>query len=124
MTSNVISSGDEFKKRIDYDTRLAESKRLLKAHPKTVPVLFSVYKKHVNELILPKYKYLVPKDVTVGQLLYIVRKRIKINSNQALFIFIGNSLISAGATLDIISKQHGEKDGFIYMTLSLEDTFG
>ena len=41
-------------------------------------------------------RYLVPADLTVGQFLYVIRKRIKLNSEKAIFIFVDNVLPPTG----------------------------
>ncbi|KAI7985216.1 Autophagy-related protein 8e [Camellia lanceoleosa] len=37
-------------------------------------------------------KYLVPADLTVGQFVYVIRKRIKLSAEKAIFIFVDNVL--------------------------------
>lgn len=41
-------------------------------------------------------RYLVPADLTVGQFVYVVRKRIKLSAEKAIFIFVKNSLPPTG----------------------------
>ncbi|CAL5412900.1 unnamed protein product [Camellia sinensis] len=41
-----------------------------------------------------KNRYLVPADLTVGQFVYVVRKRIKLGAEKAIFIFVKNILPS------------------------------
>jgi GABA(A) receptor-associated protein len=42
------------------------------------------------------YRYLVPADLTVGQFVYVVRKRIKLSPEKAIFIFVKNTLPPTG----------------------------
>jgi len=44
-------------------------------------------------LDIDKRKYLVPHDFTMGQFLYIIRKRIKMEPYEALFVYIDNKLV-------------------------------
>lgn len=44
-------------------------------------------------------RYLVPADLTVGQFVYVVRKRIKLNAEKAIFIFVKNILPPTGLLL-------------------------
>ena len=37
-------------------------------------------------------RYLVPADLTVGQFVYVIRKRIKLPPEKAIFVFINNYL--------------------------------
>jgi GABA(A) receptor-associated protein len=41
---------------------------------------------------IDKKKYLVPSDMTVGQFIYVIRKRIKLSPEKAIFIFVNNVL--------------------------------
>jgi len=41
-------------------------------------------------------RYLVPADLTVGQFVYVIRKRIKLSSEKAIFIFVKNGLPPTG----------------------------
>jgi GABA(A) receptor-associated protein len=43
-------------------------------------------------------RYLVPADLSVGQFVYVIRKRIKLPSEKAIFIFVKNTLPPIGAT--------------------------
>jgi GABA(A) receptor-associated protein len=42
------------------------------------------------------HRYLVPADLTVGQFVYVIRKRIKLNAEKAIFIFVDNVLPPTG----------------------------
>lgn len=41
---------------------------------------------------IDKKKYLVPSDLTVGQFVYVIRKRIKLSPDKAIFIFVNEVL--------------------------------
>jgi GABA(A) receptor-associated protein len=41
---------------------------------------------------IDKKKYLVPADLTVGQFHYVIRKRIKLAPEKALFLFCSNTI--------------------------------
>ena len=73
---------------------------------------------------LDKKKYLVPADLTVGQFVYVIRKRIKLNAEKAIFIFVNNVLPPTAALMNAIYEEHKDDDGFLYVTYSGENTFG
>lgn len=75
-------------------------------------------------LLSINYRYLVPKDLTVGQFTYVIRKRIRLSPEKALFIFVKNVLPPNAALMDHIYQDHQDEDGFLYMTYSGENTFG
>ena len=45
--------------------------------------------------LLP-HRYLVPSDLTVGQFVYVIRKRIRVSPEQAIFMFVRNVLPPTG----------------------------
>jgi hypothetical protein len=47
------------------------------------------------------YRYLVPADLTVGQFVYVIRKRIKLSAEKAIFIFVDNVLPPTGNNLSL-----------------------
>ncbi|XP_024017269.1 autophagy-related protein 8a-like [Morus notabilis] len=68
--------------------------------------------------------YLVPADLIVGQFVYVVRKRIKLGAEKAIFIFVKNILPPTAAMMSAIYEEHKDEDGFLYMTYNGENTFG
>ena len=83
--------------------------------------------KNCKEGTLPdidKQKYLVPKELTLGQFVYIIRKRIKLDPNQALFVLINNSLQPTNRLLEDIYSDSKDEDGYLYIVYSSENTFG
>ncbi|WJX60447.1 Autophagy-related protein 8e [Trifolium repens] len=72
-----------------------------------------------------KKKYLVPVDLSVGQFVYVIRKRIKLSAEKAIFIFVDNVLPSTGAIMSAIyDDDKKDEDGFLYVTYIGENTFG
>ena len=73
---------------------------------------------------IDKRKYLVPADLTVGQFVYVIRKRIMLPPEKAIFIFVNDTLPPTAALMSAIYQDHKDKDGFLYVTYSGENTFG
>lgn len=48
---------------------------------------------------LDKKKYLVPTDLTVGQFYFLIRKRIHLRPEDALFFFVNNVIPPTAATM-------------------------
>ena len=71
-----------------------------------------------------KSKFLVPVDLTVGQFSFVVRRRLNLPSENALFIFVGTALPSSTALLREVYAAHADVDGFLYMSYAGEATFG
>ena len=48
---------------------------------------------------LDKKKYLVPSDLTVGQFYFLIRKRVSLRPEDALFFFVNNVIPPTSATM-------------------------
>lgn len=73
---------------------------------------------------IDKKKYLVPADLTCGQFLYVIRKRLKLEPEKAIFLFVDGKIPATTAFLNTIYEEHKDPDGFLYMSYSDENVFG
>tara|TARA_Y100000401_G_scaffold111185_1_gene109183 strand:- start:2 stop:331 length:330 start_codon:yes stop_codon:yes gene_type:complete len=73
---------------------------------------------------IDRNKYLVPQTLSMGQFVYVIRKRINLPSDKALFIYVGNILPSTSDTVGNVYNRHVSNDGLLYITYSGETTFG
>ncbi|BBG99993.1 Ubiquitin-like superfamily protein, partial [Prunus dulcis] len=72
-----------FKMEHPLERRQAEAARIREKYPDRIPVVVErAEKSDVPEI--DKKKYLVPADLTVGQFVYVVRKRIKLGPEKAI----------------------------------------
>ncbi|KAH0459394.1 hypothetical protein IEQ34_012208 [Dendrobium chrysotoxum] len=112
-----------FKLEHPLERRQAEASRIREKYPDRIPVI--VEKAERSDIPdIDKKKYLVPADLTVGQFVYVVRKRIKLSAEKAIFIFVKNTLPPTAAMMSAIYEENKDEDGFLYMTYSGENTFG
>ncbi|KAJ6326936.1 hypothetical protein OIU78_013928 [Salix suchowensis] len=112
-----------FKQEHDLEKRRAEAARIREKYPDRIPVI--VEKAERSDIPnIDKKKYLVPADLTVGQFVYVIRKRIKLSAEKAIFIFVDNVLPPTGAIMSSIYEEKKDEDGFLYVTYSGENTFG
>jgi len=66
----------------------------------------------------------VPNDLTVGQFIYVIRKRIKLSPEQAIYIFVDNTLPPTSEQMSSIYAKHKNEDGFLYILISGDNSFG
>lgn len=110
-------------KKDSLEKRKAESDRIRAKYPDRIPVI--THKAPESDIPkIDKEKFLVPKELTVGQFVYIIRKRIKLSPEQAIFIFVNGTLPSTSQLMSSVYKQNVNEDGFLYVTYSGESTFG
>lgn len=112
-----------FKEKFPLQKRKDEAIRIMKKYPDRIPII--VEKAEGTEVpSIDKNKYLVPNDLTVGQFVYVVRKRIKLAPEQAIYLFVNNTLPPTSALMSQVYKEHKDPDNFIYFVYSGESTFG
>jgi GABA(A) receptor-associated protein len=128
----------KFKDEHPFEKRKAEAERIRQKYADRIPVrpspLLCVYhifnkfqviceKVEKSDIAtIDKKKYLVPADLTVGQFVYVIRKRIKLSPEKAIFIFVDEVLPPTAALMSSIYEEHKDEDGFLYITYaSLSD---
>jgi GABA(A) receptor-associated protein len=110
-------------KILTLEKRKAEASRIIERFGDRLPVICEkVENSDIQEI--DKRKYLVPGDLSVGQFVYVIRKRIKLPSEKAIFIFINDILPPTAALMSTIYEEHKDEDGFLYVLYSGENTFG
>ena len=115
----------KFKSIHTFEERKIESQRVMQKYPDRIPIVCEKSKNNNSSIpLLDKSKYLVPADLTVGQFMYVIRKRIKLNSEQAIFLFVNGTIPSTSAILYSLYDSCKDEDGFLYITYSGEITFG
>ena len=127
---NKIKKSDEqpkqkskWRENFDLKKRKSESLRIKNKYPTRIPIICE--KNSQSDVPdLDKNKYLVPPDLTVGQFLYVIRKRIKLTPEKGLFLFIDNTIPSSSEIISKIYKDYQNEDGFLYIIYSGENTFG
>mmetsp|Transcript_137 Transcript_137/g.232 ORF Transcript_137/g.232 Transcript_137/m.232 type:complete len:117 (-) Transcript_137:307-657(-) len=113
----------DYKTENKFEKRKNEADKIRAKYPDRIPVICEKAKK--SDIVdIDKKKYLVPADLTVGQFVYVIRKRIKLTPEKAIFIFVKNTIPPTGAVMSQIYKEHKDEDGFLYVTYSGESTFG
>ena len=119
-----MSNLSQFKKEFDFETRKQEAGRIKEKYKDRVPII--VEKSHKSDIAnIDKKKYLVPEDITVGQFVYIIRKRIDLTSEKAIFLFTEkNTIPPTSSVISEIYDQHKNDDDFLYLIYAGENTFG
>jgi GABA(A) receptor-associated protein len=114
-----------FKNQYLFDIRLAEANTVLRKYPDRVPVICERQKNAPNDCPqIDKRKYLVPNDLSLGQFIYIIRKRLKLPPEKAIFLFINGNIIEASQLLCTVYNNYKDPDNFLYITYTFENTFG
>lgn len=94
--------------------------KLICRYPDRVPII--VESKMMGETQI--FKYMVPRDRTIGNMIIQLRRHIKIKSKQAIYIFINNSIPPNSSTIGDIYDKNKSDDNILHVYYSLENTFG
>lgn len=124
---NNTSSNIKFKFQTDHSEiqRKAEAQRIRAKYPDRIPVICEIDERCKKDISIDKNKYLVPNDLTVSQFLFVIRKRIKLSPEKAIYMFTeNNELPPTACYISQLYKNHANNDGFLYLTVSNESTFG
>jgi GABA(A) receptor-associated protein len=107
-----------------FESRLEESRRIRDKFPGRVPVIVERGQRSLSVPSIDKQKFLVPGDLSVSQFIFVIRKRLNLSSEQALFLFIGNTLPTTGMLIRELHASYADADGFLYATYCGENVFG
>lgn len=114
-----------FKHTYKFNDRYSESKRIMSQYSDRIPVICERSDLAPNDCpFIDKKKYLIPRDLTVGQFIYVIRNRMRIPPEKALFLFIGGTIPPSSIYMDSIYECHKDDDGFLYIVYTFENTFG
>uniref|UniRef100_A0A803JPR2 Gamma-aminobutyric acid receptor-associated protein-like 1 n=2 Tax=Xenopus tropicalis TaxID=8364 RepID=A0A803JPR2_XENTR len=112
-----------YKEEHPFEKRRSEGEKIRKKYPDRVPVIVEkAPKARIGDL--DKKKYLVPSDLTVGQFYFLIRKRIHLRAEDALFFFVNNVIPPTSATMGQLYQEHHEEDFFLYIAYSDESVYG
>jgi len=114
----------EFKKQFTSEERNIESNKILLKYPDRRPVICEKLKNQKDLPEIDKKKYLVPFDLTVGQFIYVIRKRIKIKAEDSIFLFINGQIVTGSSMMGVLYENYKDMDGFLYINYAKENTFG
>lgn len=113
----------QYKEDHPFEYRKKEGEKIRKKYPDRVPVIVEkAPKARVPDL--DKRKYLVPSDLTVGQFYFLIRKRIHLRPEDALFFFVNNTIPPTSATMGQLYEDNHEEDYFLYVAYSDESVYG
>lgn len=121
--SNVQVVKEAYYNEYSLEERQLECKRVKDKYPDRLPVICErAFNSNIAQV--DKRKFLVPRDLTVGQFLYVIRARMNLGVDEALFVFVNGQLPATGELMQEVYNNHSSTDGFLYFTYNGENTFG
>jgi len=114
----------EFNRLHTLESRKRESARVREKFPGRIPIIVERLDRATTVPLIDKQKFLVPSDLTLGQFIFVIRSRMKMTSEQALFVFVNNTLPTTGTLIRELFITHQSDDGFLYLKYCGENVFG
>ena len=115
----------KFKHTFSFSERQKESKRIMSMYPDKIPVICERSELADNDCpVIDKKKYLVPRGLTVSQFIHIIRNRLRLPAEKALYLFIQGVIPASSCMMETIYDCYSEEDGFLYVVYTFENTFG
>lgn len=118
-----------YKERVSYDKRCKDSNKIISKYHEHVPLIVD----YSIDFILhdKQYKFLIPYNTNVTTVIYYIRKNLKLEAYEAIFVFIDDMLLSNTSSIGEIYEQYLIKheikkndDKYLYSYVSKENTFG
>ena len=116
-----------FKKDTPFQKRVELAERIRSQYKDRIPVIVEVAQSNDKKLQLNRKKFLAPADISMGAFLSEIRKQANIRSEEALFLFCGSNngiLVPTSNSISQVYDKYKDEDGFLYMVVALENTFG
>ena len=106
--------------------RSTEASRIMTKYVDRIPIICEKNPRDNGIVNLDKHKYLVPHDITVGQFMYVIRKRLRLPAGDAIFLFVGDNhtIVPINTAIDQVYSLFKNPDGFLYIMYSKENVFG
>ena len=127
VTDIINNDKRPFKDRFTFDERMTEANRVINKHPDKLPIICEKNKNSkliCNEETSVKIKFLVSKDITCAQFIYILRRQFSLPAEKAIFLFVQQIIPTCSETIQDLYAKYKSEDNFLYITYSDENVFG
>jgi len=128
----------DFKRKFSIDDRQRQTKAIIEKYENKCPIYLTYDKEIINKnftstLSKQLNKYIVTSELTLSQFLIIVRRKINVNPEESLTLFIEfyqndkllNSILAPTTnSIGEIYLNNKDEDGFLYLKLVKENVFG
>jgi GABA(A) receptor-associated protein len=103
--------------------KLNENANLSKRYPSKIPVIIYTRNKNISEP--EKCKFLIDKNVSIAEFLTVLRKYVKLDPTESIYLFTeDNSIPPSSHLMSQVFDAHKNEDNFLYLEYTLESTFG
>ena len=115
----------DYKKKVSLDGRQNDSKKVMETHKNRIPIICERCPESTAPVIQKK-KFLVPPEMRVGQFGEIIRRKMELSKETALFFLVNGTHSLSGNQLmsEVYDKFKDPEDSFLYIGYSNEMVWG
>lgn len=99
--------------------------QMLSDHSDKVPVILAPFSSSSNIFKLTQSKFLVPRQFTFHDFIFVIRKKLRLSPKESLFIMVNSSIFpNMSRSMHSIYNENKSKDKFLYIFFSSEPVWG
>ena len=114
----------KYQKAKSLEERKAEFQNVNQSNPGKIAI---ICEKAPNSKIvdIEKSKFLISGDINLSQFSLLIRKRLKMGKEEALFFLVnGNKSLTGDDTMKDVYNKYKNEDGFLYIAYASEEVWG
>lgn len=113
----------QYKEEFSFEKRKSKAEEMRQKYPDRV---FVIVEKAPQARVanLEKKKFLVPSDLSLAQFYFLIRMKIHLKPEEALFLIVNNVLPSTSETIGSLYEKHHEEDLCLYIAYFDENVYG
>ena len=114
----------KYQKVKSLEERKAEFQNVIQSNPGKIAI---ICEKAPNSRVvdIEKSKFLVKGDITLSQFSLMIRKRLKMGQEEALFFLVnGKKSLTGDDTMNDVYNKYKNEDGFLYIAYASEEVWG
>ena len=114
-----------FKQQFDFISRYEMSRNIMKKYPDRKPIICEKYKGQGQDLPdIKRKKYLVPNEMTLGDLIILLKNIIGLRKDEAIYLIINGKIYPNSTKIGNIYYAEKDADDLLYIKYLKENTFG
>jgi hypothetical protein len=126
LNKNSDNSDVKYIDCLSFNERKNKCNSLLAKYPDKIPVILE--KSKIDKYLpkIDKSKLLVSQDMTISNIIKLLKSNLKINENTSIYIIVAkkNVMVSGSQSIFSIYNEHKNDDGFLYLEYCTENVFG
>jgi hypothetical protein len=95
------------------------SRKIKEKYPECVPILIDIPSR-----VAYRKKYIVGRESPLSRLILSIRDENNLAVEEGIYLMSNNTLLMPSRFIEQIYKSHANEDGFLYITVMVENTFG